>query len=232
MRYIVDSNNRVLAVNFGSIIHYTDCDCSEYTGRVPSGWNSLEEWHDDEGEKLWRWKIVGGNLTLDSSAKAPEEGRWGVPKLQDKRVTGSILTQTLIKADAGYDGLRAVVIDAQVGWKKAQTTTFQGNQVLAISGAQVEGRYPKAILLNFVGDVNLLSQNLISMALIQMSDGTVTSCAVTASMGNGSFYCLQGTSLLGVSSIGSEGSILVSKPTVSEAFYHSAQSMYECYLMY
>ena len=79
MRYIINDKSYVLAVSFGCELSFADCDCTEYTGKVPSGWNSLEEWYEDEGGNLWRWKIVGGNLTLDSSAVAPVEGQWGAP---------------------------------------------------------------------------------------------------------------------------------------------------------
>lgn len=76
MRYVVDENNRVKAISFGTTMEYNDCVCVEYTGMVPSGWNSLEAWYFDEGNKLWRWQIIDGELTLDESAVAPEEGSW------------------------------------------------------------------------------------------------------------------------------------------------------------
>ena len=110
MRYIVNSKNYVIAVGFGSEIIFANSNCTEYTGGIPSGWASLEEWYEEEGEKLWRWKIVNGNLTLDSSAVAPEEGRWGVPKLQNKTVTPSASTKK-ITADSDYDGLETVTVN-------------------------------------------------------------------------------------------------------------------------
>lgn len=109
MRYIVNDENYVIAAGFGSTINYADCDCTEYTGAVPSGWSSLEEWYEEEGEKLWRWKIVNGNLTLDSSAVAPEEGHWGVPKLQSKYVTPGASAK-IVKPDEDYDGLSMVSV--------------------------------------------------------------------------------------------------------------------------
>jgi hypothetical protein len=114
MRYIVNSKNYVVAISFGTDMVYNDCVCIEYTGRVPSGWNSLEEWHEDEGEKLWRWKIVAGNLTLDSSAKAPEEGRWGVPKLQSKGTFIPGRDGFTVKPDTGYDGLSSVSVAGDI----------------------------------------------------------------------------------------------------------------------
>lgn len=76
MRYIVDSNNYVTAISFGNTMEYNDCVCVEYTGAVPSRWNSLEAWYLDEGNKLWRWQIIDGELVMDESAVAPEEESW------------------------------------------------------------------------------------------------------------------------------------------------------------
>lgn len=73
MRYIADSDGYVKEVSFGADIVCEDQVCTEYTGEVPTGYASLEAWFMEELEKLYRWKIVGGNLTLDSSAVAPRE---------------------------------------------------------------------------------------------------------------------------------------------------------------
>lgn len=74
MRYIADSSGYVKQVSFGADIACGDDTCTEYTGSVPSGYASLEDWFMSEVEKLYRWKIVSGNLTLDSAAVAPAEG--------------------------------------------------------------------------------------------------------------------------------------------------------------
>lgn len=67
MRYITDSNNYLQEVSFGADIMCNDKTCTEYTGAVPSGYSSLVDWFCQEGDKLYRWKIVSGQLTLDSS---------------------------------------------------------------------------------------------------------------------------------------------------------------------
>ena len=74
MRYIADSSGYVKEVSFGADIVCGGQECTEYTGAVPSGYASLEAWFCSEVEKLYRWKIVSGNLTLDSAAAAPVEG--------------------------------------------------------------------------------------------------------------------------------------------------------------
>lgn len=77
MRYIADSSGYLKEVAFGCQLTCSGNTCTEYTGSVPSGYTSLEDWYVKESEKLYRWKIVSGNLTLDSSATAPAtDGSW------------------------------------------------------------------------------------------------------------------------------------------------------------
>lgn len=71
MRYIADSSGYVKEVSFGAAITCGGSSCREYTGIVPSGYSSLMDWFTKEGEYLYRWRVVSGNLTLVSDAKAP-----------------------------------------------------------------------------------------------------------------------------------------------------------------
>ena len=73
MRYIADSAGYVKEVSFGAVITCGDSECVEYTGAVPEGYTSLEDWFNACGGELWQWMIVDGNLTLDPSAEAPVE---------------------------------------------------------------------------------------------------------------------------------------------------------------
>lgn len=71
MRYIADSNGYIKEVSFGAEITCGGSSCVEYTGSVPSGYTSLEAWYIDHVTTLYKWKIVSGNLTKDTSATAP-----------------------------------------------------------------------------------------------------------------------------------------------------------------
>lgn len=73
MRYITDIDGYVKQVSFGADISCGDDTCSLYEGSVPAGYASLETWFNSEVEKLYRWKIVDGQLVLDSAAAAPCE---------------------------------------------------------------------------------------------------------------------------------------------------------------
>lgn len=71
MRYIADSNGYVKEVSFGAMITCDGSSCKNYTGGVPSGYSSLEDWFVAECEQLYRWKVVNGNLVMDAGAVAP-----------------------------------------------------------------------------------------------------------------------------------------------------------------
>ena len=73
MRYIADSAGYVKEVSFGAEIACGDSECVEYTGTVPEGYTSLEDWFNACGGELWQWMIVDGNLTLDPSAEPPAD---------------------------------------------------------------------------------------------------------------------------------------------------------------
>lgn len=73
MRYIANSDGYLRQVSFGADIVCNDQECTQYTGAVPADYSSLEDWYRLEGEKLYRWKIVSGQLMLDSDAKAPRD---------------------------------------------------------------------------------------------------------------------------------------------------------------
>lgn len=72
MRYIANSEGYLLEVSFGADIQCNGWDCMEYTGGVPEGYADLVDWFAAEGDKLHRWYILRGDLTLDEDAPEPE----------------------------------------------------------------------------------------------------------------------------------------------------------------
>lgn len=71
MRYIANDSGQVLEVSFGATIVCGGRECTEYTGVVPDGYDSLTDWFAQEGDKLHRWKIVDGNLVEQADAPEP-----------------------------------------------------------------------------------------------------------------------------------------------------------------
>lgn len=99
MRYIVNANNYITTISFGCYIECQDDGCTEYKGSVPAGYDSLEDWYATEVEKLYRWKIVNGQLTLDSSAVAPEKD---YDHLADKNNPHGVTIAQIGAAPSGY----------------------------------------------------------------------------------------------------------------------------------
>lgn len=69
MRYILNGDyiDAIIFIAPGGTLECKDMTCTEYTGAIPEGYSSLEDWHTVEGnnERLNAWKIVDGNLTFD-----------------------------------------------------------------------------------------------------------------------------------------------------------------------
>lgn len=72
MRYIANDRGYLQEVSFGAMIYCNDRGCTGYTGGVPEGYDSLADWFTQEADKLHRWHIVEGELTLDEDAPEPE----------------------------------------------------------------------------------------------------------------------------------------------------------------
>ncbi len=134
MRYIANSDGYLQQVSFGADITCGGTDCAEYTGAVPADYKSLEDWYHQEGEKLYRWKIVDGQLTLDSSATAPgesaavlcETGTW-TASLRG----GSITSQRCTYVKAG----NMVTISFFISGKGSSGTTASSSYYFYIKGA-------------------------------------------------------------------------------------------------
>lgn len=67
MRYILDDNGYIEAVSCTEI-SCSNKSCTEYTGTIPSGYDSLEDWA--QNANIRAYKIVNKNLTLDSAKDA------------------------------------------------------------------------------------------------------------------------------------------------------------------
>lgn len=64
MRYITDENNYIIFLSFTAEIECESGTCTEYTGEVPAGYDSLEAWYLDNvsGDCFASWKIIDGQL--------------------------------------------------------------------------------------------------------------------------------------------------------------------------
>lgn len=67
MRYILNSEGYIFDVSFGAEIECSLGTCTEYKGKVPDGYETIEEWFSGESERLNAWKIVDGDLVFDEN---------------------------------------------------------------------------------------------------------------------------------------------------------------------
>lgn len=87
MRYILDNEGYIYNVSFGAEISCSLGDCTEYTGEVPADYETLEEWHDAEIERLNAWKIVEGNLVFDANKYDEIQSRIAIEAEENSHVT-------------------------------------------------------------------------------------------------------------------------------------------------
>ena len=65
LRYILDKDGYVCHASIGGFIVCDSGQCTEYTGKTPSGYSTIEKWYEENYETLNAWKIVDGNLAFD-----------------------------------------------------------------------------------------------------------------------------------------------------------------------
>lgn len=74
MRYILDDSGYIDSVSC-TPFNCKDKSCQEYTGTIPSGYDTLQEWA--QNANIRAYKIVEGNLSYDAAKAAELEAEWG-----------------------------------------------------------------------------------------------------------------------------------------------------------
>ena len=74
MRYILNDEGYIETVSFTYEVECNNKTCTEYTGSVPTGYETLAEW--DENANINAYKIVDGNLTYDSAKDTELQTLW------------------------------------------------------------------------------------------------------------------------------------------------------------
>ena len=119
LRYILDKNGYVCHASLGGLIICDLGECTEYTGEIPNGYSTIEEWYDKEIDKLNAWKVVENNLVYDENKykelqtlyKIQEEEnttathRWVKDRL---KVSNNVVTDEL---SSGKSGTSLIVIN-------------------------------------------------------------------------------------------------------------------------
>lgn len=85
MRYILDSNGYVEEVSFGAIIGCGDKESVEYTGKIPTGYESLVDWQLNANIRAY--KIVEGDLVHDANRESELELIYEEEQRNNRHVT-------------------------------------------------------------------------------------------------------------------------------------------------
>lgn len=119
MRYILDTDGYVAYASVGNEIECDGESCVLYSGTVPEGYTSIEDWMSEAN--INAYKIVDGNLVLDSARLAYLEAKEKSEENDNRHVTAKEL----------YD-----LINVQSSVTEEEfTAQIKGSNLLVIDGA-------------------------------------------------------------------------------------------------
>lgn len=81
MRYILNDLGYIETISFSCEIECNGKTCTEYTGAIPTGYETLAEW--SENANINAYKIVDGNLTYDSNEDTRLQNLWANQQTTD-----------------------------------------------------------------------------------------------------------------------------------------------------
>lgn len=100
MRYILNDSGFIQAVSFNNLLECQNKSCTEYTGTIPTGYETLAIW--SETANINAYKIVDGNLTYDSEEDARLQSLWAI---QENENNISIEVGTTTTGEAGTNAI-------------------------------------------------------------------------------------------------------------------------------
>lgn len=113
MRYILDDNNYIKSVSFGSKIECYGKECVEYTGSIPSGYSSLGEWASNA--IIQAYYISNGSLVYDAAKEAEIEATAAEEAAYNKPATEGFVKENGSKIDSiSVNGIEQEIIDKNV----------------------------------------------------------------------------------------------------------------------
>lgn len=117
MRYEIDKNNYITAVYFNC----NSGSCTEYTGNIPDGYTSLEEWASNA--HIQAYKIVEGNLVYDSVRDAELQEQWELEEADNTTFPIPKLTKLVIGEDIQISDSTESYAKIKVNGKSTQNGT-------------------------------------------------------------------------------------------------------------
>lgn len=153
MRYILDDNGYIDSVSC-TPFNCKDKSCKEYTGAIPTDYESLTEWATTANIKAYY--LVNGNLTLDETRKAELEEEWG------KCTKTNIIT-------IGLAANKTFTISTSWAYTKLECDTLQmklGNKLTFENGAVKVGKDVKYVKISANAMVNgVANYQIVNIAL-------------------------------------------------------------------
>lgn len=190
MRYILDDSGYIDSVSC-TPFNCKDKSCTEYTGAIPSGYETLAEWA--QNANIRAYKLVGGNLTFDAAKDAELQAEWEECCYKTNILTARLTANYAIKTANTYETLPLTL------WDKTGNKLSVNN-----SGAIVIGAGVKKIKVcantrvgsGTVGNKYLTIQNSNGQQLVQAIQGKAsTSYAIDISISAAIFSVTEGETL-------------------------------------
>jgi hypothetical protein len=214
MRYILDDSGYIHSVSC-TPFNCADKSCQEYTGAIPSGYETLAEWA--QNANIRAYKLVGGNLTFDAAKDAELTAEWakcvGIDTMTialsgntDHKVStawtyNKILCDT-VKTDIGNklkfennsikigSGVKYVRVNANI-----MTSGIANHQIAGIThnGESVSRGYYRATNASYYG-VIALTPIILEVAeddTIALEYGAATTGTMTISGGNYTYLTVE-----------------------------------------
>lgn len=126
MRYILNEDGYIYDISFGAEISCNLGECTEYTGQIPEGYETIEEWFDSELDKLNAWKIVDGNLLYDPVRYSRLEKQYEQEEYENTPVTNKELDKYMAGATKQFANSYKLVESLQEKIPKLDNSnTFQ-----------------------------------------------------------------------------------------------------------
>lgn len=100
MRYILTDDGYIDEISFGNPLECKNKNCIEYTGSIPTGYTSLEEW--SENAIIQAYKIESGNLVYYQTKATELHALWNSQQNSNKFLTANDIYpvgQIVIKGD-------------------------------------------------------------------------------------------------------------------------------------
>lgn len=158
MRYILNSEGYVSETIFGGEIICNNNSCTEYTGNVPSGYTTLEEWNDNAN--IQAYKIVDGNLVYDSDKDKELQELWESQEANNKsEIVGNKVTSLdETNTDIQYPSAKAVYNSVN----NIKANGVLTGTVIGWYGEEIPDGYEEAEEIQFSALTNMELEELIN----------------------------------------------------------------------